>query len=353
VDRAPDDGTRQWRLEQALKESEERFGRLVEAAKDYAIFMTDAQGRVSTWNEGAERLFGYEEGEIVGEYSSVLFVPEDREGGEHERELRKARTEGRAQDERWHLRKDGSRFWASGFVRPILAEEDHVLGFSKVARDLTDRKRAEEAVDEVRWAERDRLARDLHDLVLQDLVYALQAGQAYVLAKEEAEEEGVPPVLREMIRSLRRASEGVRQAVYELRAGETVGRALARAVEDLVGLEGRRSPELDVELVVGEVVPEELPEEVCKDVLLVVREALANARRHATARRVRVALGATEEEIRVEVADDGVGFDPRQITEGVGLSAMRERTALLNGRLEVLSEPAKGTTVRLRVPRPS
>jgi two-component system sensor histidine kinase UhpB len=68
---------------------------------------------------------------------------------------------------------------------------------------------------------------------------------------------------------------------------------------------------------------------------------------------VRVALWATEGEIRVEVADDGAGFDPRQTPEGVGLGAMRERTALLDGILEVLSEPAKGTTVRLRVPRPS
>ena len=353
MDRAPDDGIRQRRLEQALKESEDRFRRLVEAAKDYAIFMTDNKGRVSTWNEGAQRLFGYEEGEILGEDSSVLFTPEDREGGAPERELQKARTEGRAQDERWHMRKDGSLFWASGFVRPILDEKGTALGFSKVARDLTDRKRVEEAVEEVRRAERERLARDLHDLVLQDLVYALQAGQAYSLTREEAEEEGVPRVLGEIIDSLRRASQGVRQAVFELRAGETVGRALARAVEDLVGLERRRLPGIEVELVVSEGVPEELPKEVCKDVLLVVREALANARRHSGARRVRVVLGATDEEIRVEVTDDGVGFDARETAEGVGLNAMRERTALLDGRLEVLSEPAKGTTVSLRVPRPS
>jgi PAS domain S-box-containing protein len=349
VDRAPDDVDRQRRLEQALRESEERFGQLVEAAKDYAIFMTDAQGRVSTWNEGAERVFGYEEGEILGEDGSILFTPEDRQSGVPEQELGKAQTEGRAEDERWHLRKDGSRFWASGFVRPILDDEDNVLGYSKVARDLTELKRAEEAVDEVRWAERDRLARDLHDLVLQDLVHALQAGQAYLLTRGEDKEEGAPVVLGEIIDSLRRASQGVREAVYELRAGEAVGRALGRAVEDLVELERRCSPGIEVELVVQEGVPEE----VCKDVLLVVREALANARRHSSARRVRVALGATEEEIRVEVSDDGVGFDPRESTEGVGLSAMRERTGLLNGRLEVSSEHAKGTTVRLRVPRPS
>jgi PAS domain S-box-containing protein len=352
MDRAHDDGARQRRLEEALQQSEERFERLVEAAKDYAIFMTDSEGRVSTWNEGAQRLFGYGEGEILGEDASILFTPEDRESGAPERELRKARTEGRAEDERWHIRKDGSRFWASGFVRPVLDKEDALIGFSKVARDLTAHKRAEEAVEEVRGAERARLARDLHDLVLQDLAYATQAAQAYRLTQKEEEAE-VALNLTEMIDSLRRAAQGLREAVYELRAGDAVGRALARAVEDLVELERRRSPAIEVELAVQEGVPPKLPEEVCKGVLLVVREALTNARRHSSALRVRVALGATEDEIRLEVSDDGVGFDPRQTsTQSVGLGAMRERAALLSGRIEIYSEPAEGTRVRLRVPRP-
>ena len=350
--RAHDDGTRRRRLEEALRESEGRFERLVEAAQDYAIFMTDVDGRVSTWNEGAQRLFGYGEAEIVGEDGAILFTSEDRESGAPDRELEKARTEGRAEDERWHVRKDGSRFWASGFVRPALDEEDNLLGFSKVARDLTEHKRAEKALDEVRWAERERLARDLHDLVLQDLTYALQAAQAHRLTRKVEEGEGALN-LTAMIDSLRRASQGLREAVYELRAGEAVGRALSRAVEDLVSLERRRSPELEMDLAVQEGVPTKLPEEVCKGVLFMIREALANARRHSSARRVRVALGATEEEMWVEVSDDGVGFDPIQRTENVGISAMRERTALLSGRLEVFSEPAEGTTVRLRVPRPS
>ena len=350
--RAHDDETHQRRLEMALQQSEERFERLVEAAKDYAIFMTDVDGRVTTWNEGAHRLFGYGEAEIVGEDASILFTSEDRESGAPDRELEKARTEGRAEDERWHVRKDGAHFWASGFVRPVLDEEDNLLGFSKVARDLTEHKRAEEALDEVRWAERERLARDLHDLVLQDLTYALQAAQAHRLTRKEEEGEGVLN-LTAMIDSLRRASQGLREAVYELRAGEAVGRALARAVEHLVSRERRRSPEIEMDLAVQEGVPTNLPEEVCKGVLLVIREAFANARRHSSARRIRVALGATEEEMWVEVSDDGVGFDPIQRTGNVGISAMRERTALLSGRLEVFSKPAEGTTVRLRVPRPS
>jgi PAS domain S-box-containing protein len=349
--RAHDDNTHQRRLEEALQESEERFERLVEAAKDYAIFMTDADGRVTTWNEGAQRLFGYGEAEIVGEDASILFTSEDRESGAPERELEKTRTEGRAEDERYHVRKDGARFWASGFVRPVLDEEDNLIGFSKVARDLTERKRAEETLEEVRLAERERLARDLHDLVLQDLAHALVAAQAYRLTRKEHEGAGALN-LKAIIDSLRRASQGLREAVYELRAGEAVGRALACAVEDLVELERRRSPEIEMELSVQEGFPTKLPEEVCKGVLLVIREALTNARRHSSAQRVRVALGATEEEMWVEVSDDGVGFDPIQRTGNVGIGAMRERTALLSGRLEVFSESAEGTTVRLSVPRP-
>jgi len=299
--RARNDETHQRRLEEALHQSEQRFERLVEAAKDYAIFMTDADGRVSTWNEGAQRLFGYEEAQILGEDGSVLFTAEDRQSGVPERELQKARTEGRAEDERWHVRKDGSTFWASGFVRPILDAEDNLIGFSKVARDLAERKRAEETLDDVRWAERERLARDLHDLVLQDLTYAWVAAQAYRLTRKEEEEEGVLN-LTEILASLRRAFQGLREAIHELRAGEAVGRALDRSMQDLVELERRRSTAaMEIELSAQEGVPRKLPEEVCKGVLLVVREALTNARRHSSARRARVVLGATEEEILVEV----------------------------------------------------
>ena len=352
MDRAAEDDETRERLEEALKQSEERFERLVEAAKDYAIFMVDAEGLVTTWNEGAERVFGYNEEEILGEDACVLFTPEDRTSGRPEREMETARTEGRAEDERWHVRKDGSRFWASGFVRPVRDEEGSLLGFSKVARDLTEFKRAEEAVEEAREAERERIARDLHDLVLQDLVSALQAAEAHRLARRGDEREAAEEV-REMIYSLRRASQGVREAVHELRAGEAVGRALARAVEDLLEVERRRSPQVEMELAVSEGIPQELPKEVCRDVLLVVREALANARRHSSARRVRVALDAASEELRVEVADDGAGFDPSQSPEGVGLGAMRERSAALGGELEVSSEPGTGTTVRLRFPLPT
>jgi PAS domain S-box-containing protein len=127
-----------------LRDSEERYRLLVESASDYAIFMLDADGRILNWNAGAERLFGYQELEVVGELSSLLFTPEDVQSGIPDQKLREAADVGRAEDERWHVCKDGSRFWASSFVRPVRGEDGSVRGFAKVTRDATELKRAEE-----------------------------------------------------------------------------------------------------------------------------------------------------------------------------------------------------------------
>ena len=134
------DITERKRAEAALRESEERFRMLVESAHDYAIFMLDREGRVVSWNGGAERVTGYTEQEIIGQPGSVLFTPEDREAGVPERELRVAAESGRAVDERWQLHKDGTRFWASGTVTLARDTEDALQGFVKIIRDQTDRK---------------------------------------------------------------------------------------------------------------------------------------------------------------------------------------------------------------------
>ena len=130
----------------ALRDSEERYRLLVESVTDYAIFAVEADGRIANWNVGAQRIFGYREEEIVGEDFSIIFTPEDARRGVPERELTQAVAEGRAEDERWHVRRDGSRFWASGIVAPIRDEAGNLRGFTKVARDLTERKRSEEAL---------------------------------------------------------------------------------------------------------------------------------------------------------------------------------------------------------------
>ena len=126
-----------------LKVSEERLRLMVESVRDYAIFAIDLEGRVSSWNTGAERLFGYRESEILGKNAEVLFTPEDRQAGIPRLELFQAESTGRADDERWHLRADGSKFFASGMVTAVRDDSGTLLGYTKVARDITESKRAE------------------------------------------------------------------------------------------------------------------------------------------------------------------------------------------------------------------
>jgi PAS domain S-box-containing protein len=117
---------------------------LVKEIKDFAIFHLDSEGRVLSWNEGAEIVFGYAADEIIGQHFSIIFTPEDRKSGVPEHELEKAGRVGRAEDVRWHLRKNGSRFYASGITTALRDEAGALLGFAKVARDATARKLAED-----------------------------------------------------------------------------------------------------------------------------------------------------------------------------------------------------------------
>lgn len=117
--------------------NEELFRFMVESVKDYAIFSTDTVGRVVSWNTGAEHVFGYTEAEIMGRSAAIIFTPEDIAIGAPEQEMRTAEREGRAEDERWHMRRDGSRFWASGIMTPLRDETGNMRGFVKIARDNT------------------------------------------------------------------------------------------------------------------------------------------------------------------------------------------------------------------------
>ena len=127
-----------------LDSPEERFRLIIETVKDYAIFMLNPDGYVESWNEGARRLKGYEPFEIIGKHFSI-FYPEDNKHWPEE-ELKIARRDGRIEDEGWRVRKDGSRFWANVIITRIDDEKGELIGFSKVTRDLTERKAAEEAI---------------------------------------------------------------------------------------------------------------------------------------------------------------------------------------------------------------
>jgi PAS domain S-box-containing protein len=119
---------------------------ILDSAVDFGIICTDLDGRVSIWSEGARRIFGYEATEMVGHDAAIVFTPEDIESGRPRAEMDEALSHGRASDERWHRRKDGSRFWASGALMPLKKSDGPARGFIKIVRDLTEQRRAVEAV---------------------------------------------------------------------------------------------------------------------------------------------------------------------------------------------------------------
>jgi len=125
-------------------ESEERFRLLVESVADYAIFMLDPNGRVATWNLGAERIKGYKAAEIIGKHFSVFYPPEDVAAGKTERELEIATRTGRFEEEGWRVKKDGAHFWANVTITAMRGRDGKLIGFAKVTRDLTERRRAED-----------------------------------------------------------------------------------------------------------------------------------------------------------------------------------------------------------------
>jgi PAS domain S-box-containing protein len=142
------DITERKRAEEALRDSTEQLRLLVDSVKDYAIFMLDPSGQVTSWNQGAERMKGYKPNEIIGRHFSCLYPPEDVQNGKPERELQIAAAEGRYEDEGWRIRKDGSRFLANVIVCALSDGAGNLRGFSKIARDITERRRAEELLQE-------------------------------------------------------------------------------------------------------------------------------------------------------------------------------------------------------------
>ncbi len=152
--------------EDRLREGLERLRLIAESTRDFAIIAMDEAGRITSWNKAAELIFGYTRSEIEGKTLDIIFTPEDRADGVPEKELQTAREHGHAQDERWHMRKDGSRFFCSGMVYPML--DGGFKGYAKIARDLTD-KRLED------YEQQSNLERSKKSNVLKDEFIAIMS----------------------------------------------------------------------------------------------------------------------------------------------------------------------------------
>jgi PAS domain S-box-containing protein len=149
----------------ALRDNlEEQYRLLTENVRDFAIFLVDTAGKIATWNTGAERIMGYDDNEAIGQPFGLLFRPQDIMNREPEKELSIALEKSRSEDERWHVRKDGSQFWAMGVVTPLWGDDGKLRGYAKIMRDITDRKRAETELADANHRKDEFLAMLAHEL---------------------------------------------------------------------------------------------------------------------------------------------------------------------------------------------
>ncbi len=351
------------------------FRLLVESIRDYAVFVLDPQGRVLTWNPGAQALKGYTRDEIVGIHFSKFYLPEAVASGWPERELVLAQKEGRFADEGWRVRKDGTSFWASVVITPLISIDGKLTGFAKVTQDLTDRRQAEERVQGLNRELRQRVAEldesrrviELRTLELQNLsgrLLMVQDEERRRLARELHDDLGQQLTALKMMlpkaggndevhKIAETAISTVRNLSYLLHPpllDETGLRsALYWYVEGLVKRSG-----IQVSLTITPHIFPRLAKDIEMTIFRVVQESLTNVYRHANSESARVEIDKQPEWVVIRVRDYGKGL-PREITGktssnlGVGITGMRERVRQFGGEL-ILSRAEPGTLVETKIP---
>ncbi len=385
--------------EQHWRASEERLRLLNENVRDYAITLIDIDGRLIDWNAGAERMFGYTAAEALGQPSALLFTPEDRAAGVPEREMALARDEGRADDERWHLRKDGSRFWVSGVMTPLRDEDGRLRGFAKVARDLTERMRADETLRRAHDDLEQRVQRRTTDLAAANVALQreiVERGQAQLMRDEvvrqliTAEEEERQRISRELhdqmgqqltalllgLQSLKDTSRGRPKILATLEQLHGIADQIGREVHQLaLDLRPTALDDLGLSAALANYSADWAQRthiavnfhsngldtlrpslEIETTIYRVVLEALNNVARHAQAKHVSIILERRDNHAIAIVEDDGQGFDTEAVMSTLrqehrlGLLGMHERVAQFGGTLTVESTPGSSTTVIARIP---
>ena len=325
-----------------LRESEGRYRAVIEQSAEGLYLVDGDTRRILETNPALQDMLGYTAEELRGIELHEI-VAHDRASVEAniERTLKEGK---RFIRERRYRRKNGS------VVEVEIAASTISYGGKRAIcaaiRDVTERKRAEEALREVREAERNRMARDLHDDVLQDLSYTAVSMEIMMI---EAEGTSLEKRLQEAIDAVRRAAQGLRYAVNDLRLEDEGDRPLPILLERLVERNSAMARGQTLGLYVEEGFPSEPLGKAGVEVLRIVQEALTNARRHSGASNIQVKLRVEEDDLVVEVTDEGRGFAPGAVP-GVGSRSMRERAMGIGGKVEIESASGQGTRVRLRVP---
>ena len=344
---------RRWAQEE-LQGSRDQLGAILRGVAD-GITAQDASGRIIYANETAAQLTGFDSARdlVAAPLEAVMagFELLDEEGHPFPLDRlpgRKALAgeEGAEEILCFRALPTGEERWAIVKARPIYGERGTVRMAVNIFRDITESKRAQETLRHVRETERKRLARDLHDGVLQDLSYTAAALGMTML---QAEDTKLKEQLQSAIDAVRRGAQGLREVVNDLRLEDEEGRPLTEVVESLVARNRTMVRNIEISFEVGERVSATALGETGAQVSHIMQEALTNARRHAGAKKISVSLKMDGGNLLAEVLDDGRGFGP-ETPPSVGLGSMHERAALIDGKLEIESEEERGTSVRLRVP---
>jgi two-component system sensor histidine kinase UhpB len=334
------------RAEEERLLAEEKYRSIFENAVE-GIFQSTFDGRFVTANPALARMYGYDSPEDlfenVSNIAEQLYIDPERRAEFNRLMRRDGFVLGFEVQMR---RKDEGTMWASATARAIRDAEGRIVGYEGTVEDISVRKQAEQALREIREAERRRIARELHDGVLQDLTYAMQSLRVTLRTPTGARRD---EDTRRQIEALKRAVGGLRDAIYELRLESSQEQPLDRTLSSIVELNRQMAPERVLELVVDKGFPASISGPASLEVARIVQEALANVRRHSEARRATVTLAAAGDEVVVEVEDDGRGLEQDE-PAGMGLTGMRERATALGGDLEVRGERGAGTRVLLRVP---
>ncbi len=351
---------------------------LVATVRDYAIFMLDPTGHVATWNSGAERIKGYSATEIIGRHFSAFYPVEDIRAGKCEYELEVAARDGRFEDEGWRIRKDGTRFWANVVITAVRSERGTLVGFAKVTRDLSDRKRMEMesalrlAAEESNRAKDEFIAMLGHELrnPLAPIVTAVQLMRLRGDHGATRELQVIDRQVRHMMRLVDDLLDVARIArgKIELRRERVDLRSpVIKAIETTASLVQQRRHTL-----VTDIIDHELPCNIDETrITQVITNLITNSAKYTEpGGKITIAVTRRGKDAVIEVSDTGVGIDPSLLPHvfelftqgpqsadrvngglGLGLALVRQLVEMHGGRVEAHSAgPGKGSRFSMSLP---